>query len=208
VFHAADDVALTSTAFTTSGRQFGTLGLTFAPTPGTKLLAVRNTGAAAISGKFSDLADGAVVSATFGGTIYQFIAGYAGGDGNDLVLSLIGPGILDLTSQATVASSAVTVAVPLDGGETLIAGNFTTVNGVTRNRLAKLKADGALDADFNPNVDASVEALHRFPNGNLLIAGNFTSIGGTTVGRVARLMADGSPDPMFLVAPDAVVRTA
>ncbi len=40
--------------------------------------------------------------------------------------------------------------VPFPDGRVLLAGQFTTVNGVPRNGLARLHADGTLDADFLP----------------------------------------------------------
>ena len=47
---------------------------------------VRNTGLGFISGRFSNLAQGQVVTLTYQGEAYQFAANYYGGTGNDLVL--------------------------------------------------------------------------------------------------------------------------
>ena len=211
-FYDAGDVVVTAGSFTTTGKQFGTLHLAFAPPAGTVLTAVMNTGSSAISGRFGDLADGAVVNAEFGGVAYQFIAGYAGGDGNDLVLSLIGPGILDLTHQATTSSGSV-VSTPMESGGTLVGGTFSSINGEGRSRLAHLKADGTLASDFNPILGSTVSssfvaAIHRLPDGKTIIAGEFTTLDGEPVVRVARLMPDGSADPFFLVIPEGFVRTA
>ena len=52
---------------------------------GTTLTAISNTSADAISGTFSNLADGAIVNV--GGTNFQ--ADYEGGDGNDLTLTVV-----------------------------------------------------------------------------------------------------------------------
>ncbi len=54
-------------------------------TPGTELTLISNTGSNAISGTFSNLADGAIV--TVNGNNLQ--ASYSGGDGNDLTLTVV-----------------------------------------------------------------------------------------------------------------------
>src|SRR5215475_1868913 len=41
-------------------------------------------------------------------------------------------------------------------GKIIIGGNFSTVNGVVRNNLARLNADGSLDQSWNPNADGAV----------------------------------------------------
>jgi ELWxxDGT repeat protein len=89
------DVALGSAAivpFTAAGYTVPTgrnlaLSLGFEPAPGSTLTIVNNTSASPIVGVFNDLLDGGIVTATFGGQTYLFHANYAGGDGNDLVLT-------------------------------------------------------------------------------------------------------------------------
>lgn len=70
--------------YTASGTATLTLG--FAPTPGTSLTVVENTGLPFISGSFTNLAHGNDIALTFGGQSYNFVANYYGGTGNDLVL--------------------------------------------------------------------------------------------------------------------------
>lgn len=62
------------------------LGLGFAPQPGTNLTLINNTSQGLISGSFSNLTHGQLVSLFHGGVSYQFVANYYGGTGNDLVL--------------------------------------------------------------------------------------------------------------------------
>jgi Domain of unknown function (DUF5122) beta-propeller len=38
-------------------------------------------------------------------------------------------------------------------GKLLISGAFTSILGVSRNRIARLNTDGTLDADFDPNAN-------------------------------------------------------
>ncbi len=57
----------------------------FALAPGTVLTVIENTSASSIDGTFSNLPDGAILSV--GSNTYQ--ANYAGGDGNDLTLTVV-----------------------------------------------------------------------------------------------------------------------
>ena len=65
-------------------------------------------------------------------------------------------GTLDATfNSSTGANSDVeTIAVQADG-KIIIGGFFTSYNGTSRNRIARLNADGSLDATFNPGTGAS-----------------------------------------------------
>lgn len=66
-------------------------------------------------------------------------------------------------------------------GGYFIAGSFTDVDGVSRQGLARIKADGELDKDFKPFGNlASVPDLREtslaLANGKLYVAGSFTSV--------------------------------
>ena len=71
---------------------------------------------------------------------------------------------------------AVYVIQLLADGSMYLGGNFTTVNGVTRNFLAKVDATGALDAAFDPGntIINAIQALVVQPNGRLLIGENLS----------------------------------
>jgi uncharacterized delta-60 repeat protein len=104
-------------------------------------------------------------------------------------------------SSGTGPSDAVyAVAVQTDG-RILIGGSFTSYNGATRNRVARLNADGSLDATFlstgtGASLDVSEVAVQT--DGKILIGGSFASYNGTTRNAVARLNANGSLDTTFL----------
>jgi uncharacterized delta-60 repeat protein len=91
-----------------------------------------------------------------------------------------------------------TIAVQLDG-KVLIGGNFTTINGVGRNRAARLNTDGSLDASFDPGTGATfaVRALVIQPDGKVLIGGQFTQVNGVDRNHIARLNSNGSLDAGF-----------
>jgi uncharacterized delta-60 repeat protein/uncharacterized repeat protein (TIGR01451 family) len=93
----------------------------------------------------------------------------------------------------------VTAIITQPDDKILIGGNFTSYNGITRNRIARFNADGSLDTSFNPWVWASstVNAIILQPDGKILIGGNFTTYDGTARNRIARLNTDGSLDTSF-----------
>lgn len=90
-------------------------------------------------------------------------------------------------------------------GEVYVAGSFTTVNGVARPALARLRAaDGNLDTTFAPTpIDrsSSVSALACQPNGDVLVAGSFVQPDGASGGNyradLARFHRDGNADESF-----------
>lgn len=103
---------------------------------------------------------------------------------------------MDPSFQASVNAIVEAFAVQPDG-KVLIAGDFTAVGGVTRNRIARLNHDGTLDTEFDPNANARVVAIALQPDGKVLIAGEFTTVGGVSCSRIARLNPDGSLDTSF-----------
>src|SRR5437660_6911192 len=57
------------------------------------------------------------------------------------------------------ANGTVYVVVVQPDGKILIGGIFTTVLGVTRNKIARLNTDGTLDTAFNPNANNEVDSI-------------------------------------------------
>ena len=94
------------------------------------------------------------------------------------------------------------IAIQTDG-KIIIAGGFTTVGGITRNRVARINTDGTLDTTFiDPNVlNDDVVDLKIQSDGKIVIVGRFTSVAGQTRNRIARLNTDGTLDLTF--NPDA-----
>jgi uncharacterized delta-60 repeat protein len=90
------------------------------------------------------------------------------------------------------------LAVQTDG-KVVIGGDFTAVNGVACNHLARLNTDGSLDSSFKPGTGAndSVRAVAIQLDGRIVIGGQFTDYDGVSFIRVGRVNADGSPDTSF-----------
>ncbi len=130
-------------------------------------------------------------------------------------------GSVDTTFNAAGANGTVyAVSVystndDINGGKILIGGDFTMVNGVNVNHVARLNADGTLDTTFNvaANINQvfgpndSVRAIAIQVDGRVLIGGLFTSVAGVPLNYIARLDPFGQVDPSFNVgvgANDAV----
>lgn len=92
------------------------------------------------------------------------------------------------------------VAVQADG-KIVIGGRFATVNGQSRNNIARINADGSLDgtfaASFEAGVNGEVNALAVQPKGGVIVGGVFTQAGGGNKMNIARYNADGTADGNF-----------
>lgn len=94
-----------------------------------------------------------------------------------------------------------TVAVQADG-RILVGGQFNSFNGTTRNRLARLNADGTLDANWaSITIPTTVQRIVVQPDGQFLVTGENSATFGSGANQrqsIARLnAADGSIDPSF-----------
>ena len=93
----------------------------------------------------------------------------------------------------------ICLAVDQDG-RMVIGGNFTTVGGKPRNRVARLKADGKLDPSFNPGAgaDLTVWCVAVTSDGSILVRGDFAILFNKTAHHgLVRLKPDGALDPTF-----------
>jgi len=107
-----------------------------------------------------------------------------------------GTGAPDSLDANIVGTFVLATAVQPDG-KTIIAGNFNSVLGQPRNNIARLNADGTLDAGFNPNTNGSIYSAAVQADGKILLGGFFTSVGGTVRNNIARVAADGTLDAGF-----------
>ena len=84
-------------------------------------------------------------------------------------------------------------------GKLIIGGYFTTFNGVTVNRIVRLKVDGSIDTAFvtGTGFNGGVEDIKIQSDGNILVCGFFTSYNGVTKNRIVRLTPSGSVDATF-----------
>jgi hypothetical protein len=94
-------------------------------------------------------------------------------------------GAIDTAFTPNVNGEITSMIVSPEGNAIIIAGAFTSVNGTTRNRLAKLNATtGALITEFNPNAGGKVNDIALWGT-SLVAGGSFTRMGGATRNRLA-----------------------
>ncbi len=210
IFSSGTDTPITVNGFTATGLTI-TPALNFAPTSGTLLTLVNNTGGTSIVGELANISEKGTVTVPYGGVDYTFIATYFGGTGNDLVLMLPGPGVLDYTfGRAGRTELGVggfeggkEVAVQPDGkiligGNSEIAGNHDFV-------LLRLNPDGTPDSSFNVTGSASasigsetdtVTAMALQTDGRVIVAGHILTGPNYDFG-LARFNPNGTLDPTF-----------
>ncbi|WP_162147236.1 T9SS type A sorting domain-containing protein [Flavobacterium enshiense] len=109
-------------------------------------------------------------------------------------------GSLDTTfSIGTGFNSSVrSIAVQSDG-KIIVGGEFDMFNNVSRNRIARLNADGSLDTSFNPGTgfNNTVYSVKIQSDGKLILGGEFQYFNSISRNRIARLNTDGSLDTSF-----------
>jgi uncharacterized delta-60 repeat protein len=90
------------------------------------------------------------------------------------------------------------ISVQTDG-KILVAGKFTSFNGLSVYRIVRLQADGSSDGTFGTSVgfDNSVNTLVLQTDGKVLVSGDFTNFYTTSRRYIARLKTDGSLDETF-----------
>ena len=69
-----------------------------------------------------------------------------------------GPGSLDTPFNTAVSGDVYATAV-LPDGKMIIGGSFTTVGGVARANIARLNADGSVDASFTASTNSGVTSV-------------------------------------------------
>jgi uncharacterized delta-60 repeat protein len=165
----------------------GALDLTFDPSDGANdivfAVAAQPNGQVLIGGQFTQ-----VDSAAHNGVARLNANGSLD---SSFTTNLTGAGFAGLTSLALQSN-----------GKVVIGGAFTQVNGAARSNIARLNADGTLDAAFDPGAGvtdngAYLDCVKLQPDGKPLIGGVFTNVGGVPRNNIARLTTTGALDTSF-----------
>src|SRR5436190_566336 len=177
----------------------GTLDPTFNPSANSSIKAI------------ALLPDGKII---LGGDFSAFSPNGGASSNRTYVARLNADGTIDATFDSHPNGPVHAVTVQADGG-IVIGGEFTGFfNGgplVTRNRIARVNADGTLDPIFNPNANSTVDALVGQTDGRIIVGGRFTTLtpvagqGGWTRNYIARLNVNGTVDQSFDPNPDNIV---
>jgi len=104
----------------------------------------------------------------------------------------------DFSQFNTPNNSVNSIALQRDG-RIIVGGYFSALGGTPRARIARLRADGAVDGTFDAGTGPSdgVWALALQSDGRVLIGGDFAFVGGQPHGHIARLQSDGTLDSAF-----------
>ena len=130
-------------------------------------LALETDGRLIIAGDFTDSAIERVGRVDAGGSLDEVFQGAPGTGPNDTVRAVA----IDRNTNEFLAVNV---------GKILIGGVFTTFNGTTVNRIARLNVDGSLDTTFNAGTGADnpVNDVAVDANGRVYVGGQVTSVGG------------------------------
>ena len=84
-------------------------------------------------------------------------------------------------------------------GKIIVGGDFTNLNNVPSNKLARLNINGTTDTTFNlgSGFNNTVNGINTQSDGKIVVVGNFTSYNGTLKNRIVRLNIDGTIDATF-----------
>ncbi len=141
----------------------------------------------------------------------------------DAVLTVAPAGIVDpafdpgdgpeiASSSPPILPPAITSILATAGGKWLVAGDFSSFDGVQRNQIARLLPNGEVDPSFDPGVGVrggpwvpgpngrsltSIKVIVAQPRGKVLIGGAFETVSGIRYPCLARLNQDGSVDTSF-----------
>jgi uncharacterized delta-60 repeat protein len=116
-----------------------------------------------------------------------------------IILPPNAPGAIDTNFIVRIPSpGSVSHLELLPNGRLLVAGQFSSINGLPRPNLVRVDLNGQVDLDFEaPSVnDAQLSAVAVQPDGRVVLAGN-VNLG--FIARVWRLTTNGSVDESFAV---------
>lgn len=133
------------------------------------------------------------------------------GSGRARIARLNSNGTVDSSfNTGTGANSTVVAIAQQPDGKVLIGGYFSSVNGVTANKIARLNTDGSVDSTFNTGqaFNNSVLDIAVRTNGQeftILAGGTFSTFSGVSRAFLADINADGSLNNSFNVTTDGAV---
>ena len=174
------------------------------PIPHERVPALASIAASNFVTALFSLPDGRVLVG--GGGLMNFTGGTGGTSNNNTSLALVKPGGTYDTNPNVNANGSINAIARQNDGKWLIGGNFISVNGITRNRIARLNADFTLDTTFDagtgPNNQVTSFGIDSV-TGKIYAGGSFTSWNGLTgAGKqyLARVNSDGTLDPTFTLS--------
>ncbi|MBM7798512.1 PKD repeat protein [Microlunatus panaciterrae] len=108
---------------------------------------------------------------------------------NNILAYSLTTGALITTFAPSLNGQALAITASPDGTRLYVGGDFTSVSGVTRNRIVALNpSTGAVISTFAPNVSGQVRAIVA-TNSTVYFGGNFSSVNSRSRGRLAAVQA-------------------
>jgi uncharacterized delta-60 repeat protein len=116
-------------------------------------------------------------------------------------------GAVDPTFSPRISSFPDVRVVALQkDGKVLVGGLFSSVNGVSRQSLVRLNADGSVDGTFlDPQLNGRAYALGIKPDDKVLLGGTFFFVGGAGRNNFAQLSSNGLVDLTFPAATNSTL---
>jgi hypothetical protein len=126
---------------------------------------------------------------------------------NNLLAYSISTGALVTTFNHSLNGQGLVAAASPDGTRVYVGGDFTTVDGVTRNRLAAFDtASGTLVISFAPSVGYQVRGIAA-TNTTVYFGGNFSTVSGVSRSRLAAVSASNGALTSWAPTANNIVRT-
>jgi hypothetical protein len=84
-------------------------------------------------------------------------------------------------------------------GKIIVTGAFSSYNGESVNRIARINTDGTLDKSFSIGSGPNdlITSIQPYVNGQVLISGSFSTFNGKAVSKVAILNQNGGVEESF-----------
>jgi polyhydroxyalkanoate synthesis regulator protein len=167
------------------------LVLDFAAQLGDSFIIIDNEGADAIAGTFFELAEGGSLQEEFGGQLYSFAISYAGGDGNDVELTVTS------IVASPIALSTATLSANSFAASAVISTGSALSDGLAMTPLVA-DADAAQDEPVAPPLDTLDAETGEPALADSMLAASFSEIVrfDTLLDALSDL-GDGTQDPVF-----------
>jgi hypothetical protein len=182
--------------FTAFGSQLTSLGAIIDPGTSTVGLNQQMYMGSIIKSAISDGVGGFYIGGNFtllsGGLLYS-----------NLVHQLAS-GTIDLTFMPQ--PNGIINTLLLSGGTLFTGGDFTTIGGQSRNRIASLNATTGAANSWNPNANWYVTSL-ALSGGTIFVGGNFTTILGQSRSKIASFNTSSGAITSFNPSPNATVNS-
>ena len=109
----------------------------------------------------------------------------------------------DLTFNPGIGASSTVLSTDVQpDGKIIIGGGFTSYNGTSVNRLARINSNGTYDNTFNVGTGANITVykVGVLASGKVFACGQFTTCNGAPARRIVRLNTNGTADNTFTVS--------